>query len=67
MLVLMSIGSHRISAEYKGQVSIKVYRGPPEGHKDHRGKYGFGFAPWGYYAKLPEEDSTSYKKSSYKE
>lgn len=38
-----------------GHVSLKLYRGPSEGHH----KKG-GFAPWGYYAKLPEDESGHY-------
>lgn len=34
----------------KGNVHIKVWRGPSHGHKKHK------FAPWGYKAKVPADD-----------
>lgn len=39
-------------AGHHGHVSLKVYRGPGTGHKKH-----WGFAHWGYYAKMPEDSS----------
>lgn len=36
---------------HKGHVHINVWRGPSKGY--HKKK----FAPWGYYAKLPADES----------
>ena len=48
---------HHHKGHKGGHVSLKLYRGPNEGHHDY--KKG-GFAPWGYYAKLPEDESGHY-------
>ncbi|KAG9508989.1 hypothetical protein GZH46_02503 [Fragariocoptes setiger] len=38
-------------AGHKGHVHINVWRGPSKGYKKHK------FAPWGYWAKLPADES----------
>lgn len=53
MVLLMSFATYDLAlAGHKdGHVHINVWRGPSKGYKKHK------FAPWGYYAKLPADES----------
>lgn len=51
MAILLTLAASSGSAAHKGHVHINVWRGPSKGHKKHK------FAPWGYYAKLPADES----------
>lgn len=55
MAILLTLAASSVSAGHKGHVHINVWRGPSKGHKKHK------FAPWGYYAKLPADESKKKK------